>query len=100
MVPAISWTKARSRPTRALNNDDLPAFTAPTTLLFSLGAVVTLLCAIALHVFAEARIERMSAAFGRWHWAGQGLAIYLGLALLMLSQREDVTSRLFIYFQF
>ena len=59
-----------------------------------------LVAAIFVHAFCESRIGAWSEAFGRLRFGVQGVLIYGMLALLFLSERQGITDRLFIYFQF
>jgi alginate O-acetyltransferase complex protein AlgI len=79
--------------------EGLVAFATPIKLVTGTGCVV-LLAAVVAHTFCEPRVAALARRFGRLHFAWQGAAIYVLLALLALSAKQDVSNRLFIYFQF
>lgn len=64
------------------------------------AACIALLCAFLVHAFCEGRVRKWATGFARMHFAVQGALTYGMLAVLFLSTRQDITDRLFIYFQF
>jgi len=77
----------------------LAAFDAPPVLADA-TACATLAAALAVHALCETRVEGWSRRFGGLPAPLQGACVYVALAVLFLSARQDVSDRLFIYFQF